>query len=128
MDGVKLNEMRTAEIRTFDTGATRTGGNKPEYAGYFSALSMLRYGQYMFQHQIQADGSFRNCRNYQLGIDSESYEQSRHRHNLDAHLHHEGYGSLAVEDEETSLCAIIFNAQGKLHEILKKRFERDGKI
>lgn len=123
----EFTEMRTALVRTFATGATRSGGDKPEYAGYFSPWVMEAYGQYMFEHQVQPDGTIRDCRNWQRGITQESYMQSLKRHELEVWLHHEqslgdaDYIKQNSQEFVTSLMALIFNAQGMAHELIRGR-------
>ena len=117
------------EVKTFDTGATRSSDNgKPDYEGYFSPLVFHRYGQYMVKHQVQADGDIRASDNWQKGITLSSYMKSLWRHFMDVWMHHRGYSRLAVEDLEESLVAEMFNAHGYLHEILKSKYEKQGEI
>lgn len=110
-------------MRTFDTGATRdTAKNKPSYVGFFSPISLRVYGQYMLRHQTQSDGTTRAADNWKRGIPKDSYLDSLARHFVDLWLLHEGYGNGHHGDRgsiEDALCAIIFNAQGYLHEHLK---------
>ena len=101
------------KIRTFDTGATRSGGDKPDYSGYLSPFALQRYGAYMRKHQVQADGSLRSSSNWKLGIPLDSFKESLVRHTIDFWAAYEA-GSLG-EAEELA-CAILFNVQGFLHE------------
>ena len=111
-------------MRQFDTGATRdTDEGKPDYLGFCSALVMRRYGEYMMKHQVQADGEPRSADNWKLGIPIEAYQASLGRHFVDAWLEFEGFESR--EGLEEALCAIIFNAQGLLYEILRERYENE---
>lgn len=109
-------------IRTFETGATRSPlSDKLEYAGFLSPLVMKRFAEYMHKHRHQADGSIRESRNWQKGIPQASYMDSMARHYQDVWLHCEGFPSAMVEDIETALCGLLFNAQGMLFEILKQK-------
>lgn len=107
-------------MRQFGTGATRdTAEGKPDYAGFYSALVMKRFGEYMMKHQQLPDGSTRDSDNWKAGIPQEVYVESLMRHVHDILLWDEGYPELAREGAQDALCAIIFNAQGLLHELLK---------
>lgn len=115
------------------SGATRTdSSNKPDFDGFLSPLVLARYGAYMHKHRKLADGSLRESDNWQRGIPFSAYAKSLLRHVLQFHGWHRGF---VPEDWDTGetlhiediLCAIIFNASGYLHEILKRRVRRrDG--
>ena len=105
-------------MRTFDTGATRDSDeNKPDYEGFLSPLVLVRYGEYMMKHQVQADGDLRSSDNWQHGIPKDAYIKSAFRHFMDWWLEHDGYESR--EGLEEALCALMFNVMGYLHEELK---------
>ena len=106
-------------MRTFYTGATRNDDNdKLDFEGFYSPLVMRRYAEYMHKHRKQEDGTMRASDNWQLGISKEAYIKSGFRHFHDWWLQHRGNeGKDAIED---SICALIFNAQGYLLELLKK--------
>jgi len=122
-----FNDTQTALVRTFESGATRTGGDKPEYAGYLSPSVIEAFGRYMFEHQLQADGTVRSCRNWQKGIPGESYMQSMFRHFIEVWTHYERYrldpANAATHEQEmvASLMALMFNVQGMAHELLRGR-------
>lgn len=129
-----FSEMRTATIRTFDSGATRSSNHdKPEYAGYFHPSVMVEYGKYMFKNQIQPDGKRRDCRNYRKGIPLESYMQSMTRHFISVwgkyehSLDHDELHVLAADETlMEDLMALMFNVMGMSMEILKTREEDNG--
>lgn len=107
-------------MRTFETGATRdTDSGKLDYEGFLSPLVLERYAQYMDEHRRQADGAFRDSDNWQKGIPRDAYMKSLWRHFMDAWKAHRGL-SIRVSIEE-ALCAVLFNAMGYLHEILRDR-------
>lgn len=107
-------------MRTFDTGATRdTDHNKIDPEGFLSPLVMIRFSEYMLKHQKQADGSIRPSDNWQKGIPFDAYMKSGFRHFIDWWLEHRGHNSR--EGLEEAICALIFNAQGYLHEVLKEK-------
>lgn len=110
-------------MRQFETGATRdTDTNKPEYNGFNSPLVEKRFGEYMNLHRRQPDGTLRDSTNWKKGIPVEVYVQSLHRHIIDLWLHTDGYPDEAVDpDIESVLCAVRFNVNGMLHEILKAK-------
>lgn len=108
-------------LRQFATGATRdTGVGKPEYVGFTSAPVTHRFGEYMVKHQKQSDGSLRAANNWKQGIPIPAYMESLGRHWEDVKLHVEdGRPDLAREPLQDALCAMLFNVQGLLHEVLK---------
>ena len=110
------------EIRKFETGATRdTDEGKYDYEGFLSPLVIERYAKYMNGHRVQSDGSLRDSDNWQKGIPLNAYMKSKMRHDMDLWFHHRGYSEFAREKLEEALCAILFNVQGYLFEILKRK-------
>lgn len=109
-----------AEVRKFETGATRDqDANKYDYEGFYSPLVVERFAEYMHKHRHQTDGALRASDNWQKGIPREAYMKSLWRHLMDVWKMHRGLpGSDTFED---ALCAILFNAQGYLFELLKER-------
>jgi hypothetical protein len=104
-------------MRTFKSGATRNNDDdKYDYEGFLSPLVLERFAKYMHQHRLQADGKLRDSDNWQKGISLESYAKSGWRHFFSWWKAHRGY---EAEDIEDSLCALLFNVQGYLHERLK---------
>ena len=109
-------------MRTFETGATRdTEEGKPDYEGFLSPLALERFGTYMMTHQVQADGSLRASDNWQKGMPIDSFMKSMLRHVMDLWLLHRGYGKGTGATQQELLCAILFNTQGMLHEILMNK-------
>lgn len=107
-------------MRVFKTGATRDiDESKYDYEGFLSPLVIERFGQYMTKHRKQANGLLRDSDNWQKGIPLDAYMKSGWRHFVDWWKEHRNIKSEGgVED---ALCALIFNAQGYLHELLKKK-------
>jgi hypothetical protein len=108
-------------VRTFDTGATRDSSeNKPDYEGFLSPLALIRFGEYMLKHQVQADGTLRSSENWRKGIPRAQYLKSAWRHFVQWwSLTHSS--SSTLDQEEEALCALLFNVQGALHEAVRER-------
>jgi len=119
----------TGIIRQFSTGATRNSEQgKNDYEGFYHPLVVEAFGDYMTTHRIQADGSLRDSDNWQKGIPLNVYIKSLFRHVIDLWFLHRGYqrfdkitGKKITKKE--ALCAILFNTQGYLFEILKNELE-----
>jgi len=111
----------SGKIRTFETGATRdTEDGKFDYEGFLSSLTLRRYAEYMHKHRKQSDGKMRASDNWQKGIPLTAYMKSLWRHLVDLWTAHRG-DHWHSGDREEALCAIIFNASGYLHELLKAK-------
>lgn len=115
-------------MREFETGATRDSDDgKFDYEGFLSPLVIERFAEFMHHHRRQADGQLRDSDNWQKGIPIPAYMKSLWRHFFAVwklyrgHRHQDEKGK--VVDLETELCAVIFNAQGMLHELLKAKPE-----
>ena len=108
-------------MRKFDTGATRdSDNNKLDYEGFYSPYVLRRYAEYMHKHRVQADGELRDSDNWQRGIPLSAYMKSFWRHFMELWtFHRHPAQELADRAIEDTLCAIIFNAMGYLHEIMK---------
>ena len=113
-------------MRTFETGATRDSDDgKPDYEGFLSPVVIRRFGEYMHMHRKQKDEKLRDSDNWQRGIPMDQYMKSLVRHLIDAWGIHRGQWVVGREGEsmEELLMAIMFNAMGYAHEILKKGHE-----
>lgn len=107
-------------MRHFKTGATRDDDNtKIDLEGFLHPLVIQRFGEYMNKHRVQADGNLRDSDNWQKGIPQDAYMKSAWRHFMDWWMEHRGFKSR--EGVEDALCAIIFNAQGYLLEVLRNK-------
>lgn len=108
-------------MRTFATGATRDADdNKIDPEGFLSPLALQAFCEYMHSHRKQPDGNLRDSDNWQKGMPVDAYIKSLLRHVLDLWLVHRGFTSAARSNKQEALCAILFNAQGYLHEVIKK--------
>jgi len=111
-----LLERANMEMRTFETGATRSDNKERlDYEGFLSPLVLKRYAEYLHKHRRQADGTLRASDNWQKGIPIEVYMKSKWRHFMSTWLWFREGGDGAEE----SLCAELFNTMGMLHEILR---------
>lgn len=125
VEGHGAKSTEPAKVRVFDTGATRNlDASKHDYEAFLSPLAVRRFGEYMHANRVQADGTLRAGDNWMRGIPRDSYMKSLWRHVIDAWSLHRGYS--ADETMEQALCAIIFNAQGYLHELLKAKLSRSA--
>lgn len=112
-----------AGMRTFASGATRNLDlQKFDYEGFLSPIVLERYGAYMHKHRHLPDGTLRDSDNWQLGIEKKAYISSMWRHLIELWKGHRGYE--VKEPIEESLCALIFNASGYLHEVLKDELNK----
>ena len=78
--------------------------------------------------QRQADGQRRESDNWQKGMSKASYAKGLKRHVLHFWLRHRGFepnDPKAAPNIVEDLCAIMFNAQGYLYEILKEKEDRN---
>lgn len=122
-----LARVKTGEVRTFDTGATRDSEEgKLDYEGFLSPFALERYAEYMHGHRKQQDGSLRASDNWQKGVSFDVYMKSLFRHFFAAWKIHRG-GTVKDERDghevtiEEALCGILFNTNGYLHEKVKPR-------
>ena len=110
-------------VREFGTGATRSSASgRIDPEGFLSPLAVERYCQYLLKHQVQADGTVRDSDNWQKGMPLTTYIKGMWRHFLHFWTRHRGWEPMddrAGVDIQEDLCAIIFNAQGYLHELLR---------
>src|SRR5208282_6525890 len=113
-----------AEMRKFETRATRNvEQDKFDYEGFKTPIVMDRFAEYMHKHRKQADGKLRDSDNWQKGIPLVAYMKSMYRHFMDVWRQHRGYpGQDSLED---SLCALKFNVDGYLFEVVKARLARE---
>ena len=116
----KLDAEIEPQLRTFDTGATRSPlGDKLQYEGYLNPLVLKRFAEYMKKHQTQSDGQTRSADNWQNNIPLNSLMDSGTRHFMDWRLYHRGYESEMEEPIEEALCAVMFNCMGYLKQMLE---------
>lgn len=108
-----------ATMRAFATGATRNvDDNKLDYEGFLSPIALEAYAQYLHKHRIQADGKLRSSDNWQLGIPRDVYIKSLFRHFVDVWKLHRGHACDSTMVD--ALSAVLFNANGYLHELMKE--------
>lgn len=116
-----VSEPNKPDIRQFETGATRdTDEGKPDYEGFLSPLVIEAFGRYMHKNRVQSDGSLRASDNWQKGMPYDAYIKSGFRHFMDWWMIHRDIPPESGADAEEALCALLFNVQGYLHELLKE--------
>lgn len=115
------------KIRTFEGGATRdTTVGKLNYVKALSPIVMQRYVEYLGEHRIQSDGTQRDWDNWKQGIPQQIYLEGEDRHHravwklIQGFPASDNYGPVTLED---SLCGVMFNVMGMLHEILKEKLD-----
>lgn len=107
-----------AEMRQFDSGATRNiDVDKLDYEGFYHPSVMKAFAEYMHKNRLQADGKLRDSDNWQKGIPRDAYMKSMYRHFFDVWSNHRGEPT--EDDIITSLCALLFNVQGMLFEVIR---------
>lgn len=122
-----VSEVSDPVIRTFATGATRNlDVNKLDYEGFLCPMVLESFAKYMDSHRMQKDGTLRSSDNWCKGIPIEVYMKSMWRHFFDVWKCYRSLEVLSPEDghpidSEEALCALLFNVQGMLHELIKKR-------
>lgn len=116
----------SGKVRKFDSGATRdTDENKYDYEAFFSPLVLERRAAFMHKNRIQPDGGLRDGDNWQKGIPLDQYAKSEWRHHHQFWKLHRDYPTLDekgnVVELEDAICALMFNLEGYLHELLKDK-------
>lgn len=111
-------------MREFESGATRdTEDGKLDYEGFLSPAVLQRFAEYMHEHRLQKDGTLRDSDNWQKGMPRDVYIKSMWRHFMDLWLKHRwmlaGNKPSDTKTLEDALCALLFNVQGYLYEVLK---------
>jgi hypothetical protein len=126
-----MQEQPSGKVRQFASGATRdTDQGKLNYRGFENPFVTKRFAEFMHRNRKQSDGSLRAADNWQKGITREAYMESLERHFNEAKQMHESeagrnpefWGEKAETSSEVfldTLCAIVFNAQGMMLEIMK---------
>ena len=109
-------------MRTFNGKATRDDDtNKLDFDGFISPQVLNRYAEYMNKHRETALG-IRDSDNWQNLFGEKHLDvcmKSAYRHFQDWHLFHRGFKGR--DDIESSICALIFNANAYLFKLLQDR-------
>jgi hypothetical protein len=109
-------------MRQFKTGATRDDDStKIDFDGFLSPAALMAYAKYMHENRVQADGNLRSSDNWKKGIPQDAYMKSMWRHFFS--VWENFHRKPTNEDMETALCALMFNVQGMLHEVLAEKSE-----
>jgi hypothetical protein len=124
-------EMALDKVRKFDSGAVRDGDDgKYDYEGFLSPTVLAAFAEYMHGHRKLADGTYRASDNWQAGIPLDAYAKSLVRHMFDFWLIRRNGEAIRPESGESvslkeTLCAILFNAQGYLFELIREEQNAD---
>lgn len=112
--------INSQDTRLFSTGATRDADdNKLDYEGFLSPQVLAAYAVYMHgcrSRNIPPGEKLRSSDNWQKGIPKEAYVKSLIRHVFEAWQSWRLNGKIP----RATLCAIMFNVMGFLHEDLKE--------
>lgn len=112
-------------MREFETGATRDSDTeKWDYEGFLSPQVLERYARFMHKHRKQSDGKMRDSDNWQKGIPKNVYMKSAWRHFIEWWFGHRAGIDSHRDMIEEAICALLFNAMGYLHELLKPSTEK----
>ena len=129
-----LNKQKQSnEMRQFEGGATRDADDHPEKPSYYKALSPIvlrEYVKYLGRHRTLPDGSKRDWDNWKAGIPIDVYMDGLLRHTMAVWLIQQGFRSYDNHGEvntKDSLCGVMFNSIGMLHEILKEEIKAKDK-
>jgi len=114
--------------RVFESGADRSsdaGKSHPDRA--LSPLVLERFAQYMLVHNGTGNPPRREDQ-WQLGFPMDSFMESGFRHFMAWWKMHKGMPvknekGQPVTDVQEVLCALFFNIQGYLHEVLMSEME-----
>jgi hypothetical protein len=125
----KEKNMDNGVNRDFESGATRdTADGKLDFEGFLSHPVLHQYAKYMNMNRLQSDGKLRASDNWQKGIPMDVYMKSLYRHFMEMWEYHR----MAIapnRDEQVegiaSMCGLMFNIMGYLHEWLKDNEEID---
>lgn len=115
------------KLASYETGAFRNANeHKFDYEGFLSPLALERFAKYMHANRKQRDGSIRDSDNWQKGIPRAAYMKSLWRHMVDTWKIYRGYIAINPDTDkpttlEDSLCGILFNSFGLLHELEKDK-------
>ena len=109
-----------ADMKEFNSGSTRSSEPLEDYEGFLSPLVIETYGRYMSRHRTQANGEMRNSDNWQKGMPKARYMRSMWRHFLEVWKiwRTKGLTPSTAEPLIDALCALMFNVQGMLLEVL----------
>lgn len=109
--------------RKFESGTTRdTDQGKLDFEGFLAPRVVEAYARYMNFNRTMRDGSVRASDNWQLGMPKDVALKSLWRHFFDLWSWFRGDLKPAREPV-LACCAILFNTQAILNEILKENPE-----
>jgi hypothetical protein len=131
---IKEMDSLAGQVQAFTTGATRSADDhKIDFEGHLHPDVLHYFGEYMHRHRIQRDGKMRASDNWQEGIPLHKYMKSLQRHNLDLARAWRGTVTTNPDNGQVQslgdlLCAMLFNVQGMLFELMNRDMQEDASI
>jgi hypothetical protein len=123
--------LAASPVRGFASGAIRSNdADRIDPEGFMNPLVVERFCEYMKKHRVMADGNLRASDNWQKGMPKETAIKGMFRHFVHLWTRHR---DLPVTDPKAAadiledLCAIRFNVDVYMWEIIRKNVEETGR-